>query len=89
MVWYKYESPSGIYYTPFAKSKYYLKDFSSVSDLTNFVNSLDGYYEIVTKELVSVYDKKLPESPPEDLPKGVYSHEFATNVTPEIGRAHV
>lgn len=83
MIWYKYETPNGVYFTPFTKSKYMLKDFGNVSELANFVNNLDGYYEVVTKELVSVFDKTLPENPPQDLPNGIYSHEFPTNSTPE------
>jgi SpoVK/Ycf46/Vps4 family AAA+-type ATPase len=83
MIWYKYLTPSGHYFSPFSKSKTTVKAFGTPKEMADFFNEKEGSFNILTKELAEVYDSSLPASAPIDLPAGVYSHESQTGSSPE------
>jgi SpoVK/Ycf46/Vps4 family AAA+-type ATPase len=47
------------------------------------INSIDSHYEVLTNELAVIYEKTMPQVEPENLPNGIYTHEFANNSSPE------
>lgn len=83
MIWYKFETTSGVYFSPFTSSLRKVKHFESPVDLASFINSQDNYCEVITNNLIEMYDKSTPDSSPIDLPKGIYSYESSTNSSPE------
>lgn len=83
MIWYKYVSPSGHFYSPFGRSKTTLEHHELTTDMVKSLNARNSRYEVHSDNLVEVYNKEIPESNPEDLPSGVYSHSPASSSTPE------
>jgi predicted AAA+ superfamily ATPase len=82
-IWYKYVTPSGFYYSPFAKSKQNLQYFESPEKMAESFNQTDKAYDIQTENLAIIYEKNTPQSEAEALPDGVYFHEFGNSATPE------
>lgn len=83
MIWYKYVHPSGYYYSPFSKSRSILKSYNSPEDMCKDLNHSTDHYNVITNNLAEIFEKSTPETPPEDLPSGIYSHEYGTNSSPE------
>jgi signal recognition particle receptor subunit beta len=83
MIWYKFTTPTGSYFSPFSKSKSYLRSYDNSHDLAKDMNKDDLNYQVQSSTLVEIYDKTIPESEPMDLPCGIYSHDGASNVNPE------
>ena len=83
MVWYKYITPTGFYFSPFAKSKHQLRKFDSTEEMVSDLNAKDNNYEVIDNTLVEIYEKSTPHNEPEDLPNGIYYHEYASSSTPE------
>jgi SpoVK/Ycf46/Vps4 family AAA+-type ATPase len=83
MIWHKYVTPSGEYYSPFGKSKTTVEAFERASHMADALNRKDTSFNIITSELVEIYDSSTPSSPPIDLPAGVYSHERGNGAAPE------
>ena len=83
MIWYKYVTPSGHYFSPFSKSKSTLKSYDTPLELAEDMNKSEYSYNVITNNLVEVYEKSVADSDPIDLPFGVYSHEHATSSSPE------
>ena len=83
MIWHKYVTPSGEYYSPFGKSKTTVEAFEKASHMADALNRKDKSFNIITSELVEVYDSSIPSSLPIDLPAGVYSHERGNGSAPE------
>lgn len=83
-IWYKYNSPSGEFYSPFAKSKATLKYYDSPFEMyENLSNISSGHFEVLTPELAMIFDKAVPQNDPIKLPKGVYYHEYGGSSVPE------
>jgi hypothetical protein len=83
MIWYKFTTPTGSYFSPFTRSKTYLKSYDNSHDLAEDMNKEDLNYNIQSSTLVEIYDKTTPECSPIDLPFGVYSYDAASNINPE------
>ena len=81
-IWFKFESPSGFFYSPFIRSKQVVKYFENAEVLANSLAKKDDY-EIQTDNLALVYEKNNPNSDPEILPNGVYFHEYGGQGLPE------
>lgn len=81
-IWHKIETPFGIFYSPFTKSKHRLKYFDSPSRMASALESKDSY-DVVTDHLVEIYEPKTPNNPPEILPNGIYTHEYGNSGSPE------
>ena len=81
-IWYFMETPSGMFYSPFTKSKHQLKYFESAENMASALAEKDAY-EVVTNNLVEIYEIKVPNNPPTTIPNGVYSHEFGGGSLPE------
>jgi hypothetical protein len=81
-IWHKVETPSGIFYSPFTRSKHRLKHFESPSLMALTLENKDSY-EVITDNLVEIYESKTPNKPPEILPNGIYTHEYGTSGSPE------
>lgn len=82
-IWYKYVTPSGFYYSPFAKSKQELKYFESPEHMASSFSGSDKSYDIQTENLAVIYEKNTPQSEAESLPNGIYFHEYGNSSTPE------
>jgi len=83
MIWYRYATPSGEFYSPFAKSKTSLKSYKTNEELVEDMNSKSLAFNVVSEKLIEIYDKTTPEEAPIDLPLGVYSHEPGSSSNPE------
>lgn len=83
MVWYKYMTPTGFYFSPFAKNKHQLKKFESTEEMVLDLNAKDNSYDVLDSTLVEIYEKSTPHEKPQDLPNGIYYHEHASSSTPE------
>jgi predicted AAA+ superfamily ATPase len=83
MVWYRYVTPTGFYFSPFAKNKHQLKQFDSTHHMVTELNSKDNSYEVIDGTLAEIYEKSTPHEESQDLPNGIYYHEFASSSTPE------
>lgn len=83
MIWHKYVTPSGEYYSPFGKSKTTVEAFERAGHMADAMNRVESSFNIITSEIVEVYDNSVPSSPPINLPVGVYSHERGNGAAPE------
>jgi len=81
-IWFKFESPSGIFFSPFIKSKHKLRHFSDAESMANYLNKEENY-EVVTDNLAEIFSKNEPNSAAEELPDGIYSHEYGNSAMPE------
>jgi predicted AAA+ superfamily ATPase len=81
-IWYRFQTPSGEYYSPFIKSKSNLVSFPNVEDLVEAMNKKDNY-EVLSDNLAKIYTPSQPTNSPEALPNGVYSHEYGSSGIPE------
>lgn len=81
-IWFKFENPSGIFYSPFIRSKKHLKYFDSPEAMASSINS-DENFEVLSDHLVEIFHKKEPSFNAEELPNGIYSHEYGNNSSPE------
>jgi len=82
-VWHKYVTPTGHYFSPFAKSKHDLKYCEGPKKMAEYLQGTDVTYEVITDNLVEIYEKTTPQSDPQILPNGVYFHEYGSSSTPE------
>jgi signal recognition particle receptor subunit beta len=82
LVWYKFSSPTGFYFSPFIKSKHQLCYYETPKEMAESL-SPENSYEVVTDHLVEVYEKATPQTEPESLPNGVYYHEYGSASLPE------
>lgn len=84
MIWYKYATPSGEYFSPFSNSKTYVEYYDSPKELQESLNLRDiSSFEILTNNLVEVYKGATPLKEPEDLPPGIYHHSPGDGSRPE------
>lgn len=83
VIWYKYINPTGEFYSPFAQSKTTAKAFDSASEMVEELNKNSNAYEIVTENISLFYEKTASAAQPEELPCGIYSHEYSKSSTPE------
>jgi SpoVK/Ycf46/Vps4 family AAA+-type ATPase len=83
MNWYKYLTPTGVYYSPFAQSKTTVKFFPDPRDMVSELNSSPSGFDIIDQNLAEVYEKTTPSTDPMDLPCGIYSHEYQSSASPE------
>lgn len=83
MIWHKYVTPSGDYYSPFGKSKTTVEAFERAGHMADSLNKTESSFNIITSQLVEVYDSSVPSSAPINLPVGVYSHERGNGAAPE------
>lgn len=83
-IWYKYETPSGVFYSPFGKSKTTLKFFETPEKMVESLSESNSQnFEVLTDKLVETYDKSTPQTDPIELPNGVYYHEYGGSSFPE------
>jgi len=84
VIWYKYTTPSGEYFSPFSNSKTYVEYYDSPRELQESLNTRDiSSFEILTNNLVEIYKSATPLKEPEDLPPGVYDHSCGDGTRPE------
>ena len=83
MNWYKYTTPTGVYYSPFAQSKTTVKFYEDPKELVYDLNNSPGHFDLINENLVELYEKATPSTDPIDLPCGVYSHEYQSSAAPE------
>jgi hypothetical protein len=83
MVWHKYVTPSGEYYSPFGRSKTTVEAFERPQHMADSLNRKDTSFNIISGDIVEVYDSAVPATLPIDLPIGVYSHERGNGGAPE------
>jgi predicted AAA+ superfamily ATPase len=81
-IWHVVETPSGLFFSPFTKSKHQLKYFATPELMSRSLKETDSY-EVVTDNLVEVYESKIPSKKPIVLPNGIYSHEYGAPSLPE------
>lgn len=81
-IWHKHTTPSGSYYSPFTKSKHKLKYFESPKKMAEELEKVDTY-DVATDNLVEIYEKTTPETEAEELPNGIYFHEYGNASYPE------
>lgn len=82
LVWYKFNTPTGFYFSPFTKSKHELCYYETPEEMAKNLNP-EKSYEVITNNLVEVYEKAAPQVEPQILPNGVYYHEFGSASLPE------
>ncbi len=83
-IWHEYTTPSGVYYSPFSKSKNQLKFFENAESMAEaMAGTSASTFEVITNNLVEIYDKTTPQSDPIELPNGVYYHEYGGSSAPE------
>lgn len=81
-IWYKFETPSGIFYSPFVKSKSKLTSFETPEKMAQSLEFTE-MYDVKTNNLAEVYVKNEPSAAAEEIPNGIYSHEFGNSGCPE------
>jgi len=81
-IWFKFENPSGVFYSPFIKSKNKLKYFADAQSMAESLQKVDSY-EILTENLAEIYSKTEPSASAEELPNGIYAHEYGNSAYPE------
>lgn len=81
-IWFKFENPSGTFFSPFIKSKHKLKYFSDAQSMANVLQKED-VYEVLTENLAEIYSKTEPSGSAQELPNGVYAHEYGSSSFPE------
>jgi len=81
-IWFKFETPSGSFYSPFTKSKSKLFSYESPQKMAEDLSNVDTY-EVLTDSLVEIYKPNQPNNPAQTLPNGIYSHEYGNSGSPE------
>lgn len=81
-IWFKFETPSGVYYSPFTKSKRRAVSFSDPKEMAEELENVESY-EIITDHLVELYKVNQPNTKAQEIPNGIYSHEYGNSGTPE------
>lgn len=81
-IWFKFETPSGFFYSPFIRSKNVARCYNSPQEMIANLKQSDDY-DIKTDNIALVYEKNTPSSEPEILPNGIYFHEYASSGLPE------
>jgi predicted AAA+ superfamily ATPase len=84
LIWYKYTTPSGEYFSPFSNSKTYLEYYETAREMQESLNAREmPSFDILTNNLVEIYKGATPSTEPQDLPIGVYSHSSGDGTRPE------
>jgi hypothetical protein len=83
MNWYKYTTPTGAYYSPFAQSKTTVKFYEDPHEMVIDLNNCSSGFDLINENLVELYEKATPSTDPIDLPCGIYSHEYQSSASPE------
>ena len=83
MNWYKYTTPTGAYYSPFAQSKTTVRFYEDPKELVYDLNNSSSAFDLINENLVELYEKSTPSTDPIDLPCGIYSHEYQSSSSPE------
>lgn len=84
MIWYKYITPSGEYYSPFSNSKTYVEHYDSPKEMQESLTAREiTSFEILTNNLVEIYKGATPLTEPQDLPPGIYDHSLGNGSQPE------
>lgn len=83
MNWYKYTTPTGAYYSPFAQSKTTVRFYEDPREMVKDLNNCSSGFDLINEKLVELYEKATPSTDPIDLPYGVYSHEYQSSASPE------
>jgi predicted AAA+ superfamily ATPase len=81
-IWFKFETPSGVFYSPFTKSKSTLTYFSGPEVMSSELKNAD-HYDVLTENLAEVYKPNQPSSQAQEIPNGIYSHEYGNSGSPE------
>lgn len=81
-IWFKFETPSGIFYSPFTKSKNKLKSFETPEKMAEELQNVE-HYDVITNNLVEIYKTNTPKSSAQIIPNGIYSHEYGNSGSPE------
>lgn len=84
MIWYKYTTPSGEYYSPFSNSKTYVEHYDTPKEMQESLSAREvTSFEILTNNLVEIYKGATPLTEPQDLSPGVYDHSCGDGSRPE------
>lgn len=84
MIWYKYTTPSGEYYSPFSSSKTYVEHYDTPKEMQESLSAREiTSFEILTNNLVEIYKGATPLTEPQDLAPGVYDHSCGDGSRPE------
>ena len=84
MIWYKYTTPSGEYYSPFSSSKTYVEHYDTPKEMQESLSAREiTSFEILTNNLVEIYKGATPLTEPQDLSPGVYDHSCGDGSRPE------
>ena len=81
-IWFKFETPSGVFFSPFTKSKSKLVSFNDPKEMAYELQKIDNY-EVLTDHLAEVYKANQPNSSAQAIPNGIYSHEYGNSGSPE------
>lgn len=81
-IWFKFENPSGVFFSPFIKSKNKLQYFNDPKSMAESLQKVE-HYEILTENLAEIFSKTEPSSSAEELPNGIYAHEYGNSAYPE------
>jgi hypothetical protein len=84
VIWYKYTTPSGEYYSPFSSSKTYVEHYDTPKEMQESLSAREiTSFEILTNNLVEIYKGATPLTEPQDLSPGVYDHSCGDGSRPE------
>lgn len=81
-IWFKFENPSGIFFSPFIKSKHKLRYYADPESMADKLSKEESY-EVITDNLAEVFTKNEPNGSAEELPNGIYAHEYGNSAFPE------
>ena len=81
-IWFKFETPSGVFFSPFTKSKSKLVSFNDPKEMAHELQKIDNY-DVLTDHLAEVYKANQPNSSAQAIPNGIYSHEYGNSGSPE------
>jgi hypothetical protein len=81
-IWHKTENFNNSYFSTYTKTKSKAKYFENTRDLVSYVN-VKKSYDIISDNIVEVYEPEIPQNEPEILPNGIYTHEYGNPQYPE------
>lgn len=81
-IWFKFETPSGTFFSPFTKSKSKLVSFENPIKMAEELQNVENY-DVITDHLAEVYKTNQPKSSAQVIPNGIYAHEYGNSGSPE------
>lgn len=81
-IWFKFETPSGIFFSPFTKSKSKLVSFENHVKMAESLQNVENY-DVLSDHLAEVYKSNQPKNSAQAIPNGIYAHEYGNSGSPE------